>query len=70
MGLQDVAYAGGPYTLRWDKQLKAGPQSLVLSFDRFDLTAHSAEIVADVDKCRLFDDKRSRDHRGAARDHA
>jgi hypothetical protein len=56
VGLQDVHYAGGPYTLRWDRKLKAGPQSVVLSFDRFDLTAYSAEIVADVDKCRLFDD--------------
>jgi hypothetical protein len=56
VGLQDVAYAGGPYTLRWDRRLKAGRQSVVLSFDRFDLTAYSAEIVADVDKCHLFDD--------------
>jgi hypothetical protein len=55
VGLQDVAYAGGPYTLRWDRKLKAGPQSVVLSFDRFDLTAYSAEIIADVDKCHLFD---------------
>jgi hypothetical protein len=55
-GLQDVAYAGGPYTLRWDRKLKAGPQSVVLSFDRFDLTSYSAEIIADVDKCHLFDD--------------
>jgi hypothetical protein len=51
-----IAYAGGPYTLRWDRKLKAGPQSVVLSFDRFDLTAYSAEIIADVDRCRLFDD--------------
>jgi hypothetical protein len=56
VGLQDVAYAGGPYTLRWDRKLKAGPQSVVLSFDRFDLTAYSAEIIADVGNCRLFDD--------------
>lgn len=56
VGLQDVAYAGGPYTLRWDRKLMAGPQSVVLSFDRFDLTAYSAEIIADVDKCHLFDD--------------
>jgi hypothetical protein len=55
VGLQDVAYAGGPYTLRWDRKLKAGPQSVVLSFDRFDLTVDSAEIVADVDNCHLFD---------------
>ena len=56
VGLQDVTYAGGPYTLRWDRKLKAGPRSVVLSFDRFDPTAYSAEIIADVDKCRLFDD--------------
>jgi hypothetical protein len=56
VGLQDVYYAGGPYTLRWDRRLKAGPQSVVLSFDRFDLTAYSAEIIADVDNCRLFHD--------------
>jgi hypothetical protein len=69
VGLQDVAYAGGPYTLRWDRKLKAGPQSVVLSFDRFDLTAYSAEIVADVDKCRLFDHEHPRDRRGAAGTH-
>jgi hypothetical protein len=56
VGLQDVDYAGGPYTLRWDHKLKAGPQSVVVSFDRFDTTTYSAEIVADVDNCRLFDD--------------
>jgi len=56
VGLQDVEYAGGPYTLRWDKKLKAGPQSVVLSFDRFDTTTYSAEIIADVDNCRLFRD--------------
>lgn len=56
VGLQDVEYAGGPYTLRWDRKLKAGPQSVVLSFDRFDTTAYSAEIIADVDNCRLFSD--------------
>lgn len=56
VGLQDVYYAGGPYTLRWDRKLKAGPQSVVLSFDRFDLTTYSAEIIADVDNRRLFDD--------------
>ena len=56
VGLQDVAYAGGPYTLRWDRKLKAKPQSLVLSFDRFDTTTYSAEIIADVDNCRLFKD--------------
>jgi hypothetical protein len=55
VGLQDVAYAGGPYTLRWDRKLKARPQSVVLSFDRFDLTVDSAEIIADVDNCHLFD---------------
>jgi hypothetical protein len=55
-GLQYVHYAGA-YTLRWDKKLKAGPQSLVLSFDRFDLTKYSAEIIADVDNCRLFKGK-------------
>jgi hypothetical protein len=54
VGLQDVHYAGGPYTLRWDRELKAGRQSLVLSFDRFDVTTYSAEIIADVDNCRLF----------------
>ena len=42
--------------LRWDRKLKAGPQSVVLSFDRFDATTFSAEIVADVDNCRLFKD--------------
>src|SRR4029453_15630336 len=56
VGLQDVEYAGGPYTPRWDTKLKAGPQSVVLSFDRFDTTAYSAEIIADVDNCRLFSD--------------
>ena len=56
VGLQDVEYAGGPYTLRWDHKLKAGPQSVVLSFDRFDKSAFSAEIIANVDKCRLFKD--------------
>jgi hypothetical protein len=53
VGLQDVNYAG-TYTLRWDRKLKAGPQSVVLSFDRYDTTAYSAEIIADVDNCRLF----------------
>ena len=57
VGLQYVHYAGGPYTLRWDHKLKAGPQSVVLSFDRFDTTTFSAEIVADVDNCRLFKGK-------------
>jgi hypothetical protein len=57
VGLQYVHYAGGPYTLRWDRKLKAGPQSVVLSFDRFDTTTFSAEIVADVDNCRLFKGK-------------
>jgi hypothetical protein len=37
-----------------DRKLKAGPQSLVLSFDRYDTTTYSAEIIADVDNCRLF----------------
>jgi hypothetical protein len=54
VGLQDVNYAG-TYTLRWDRKLKAGPQLVVLSFDRFDTTAYSAEIIADVGNCRLFD---------------
>jgi hypothetical protein len=54
VGLQDVSYAGGPYTLRWDRKLKAGPRAVVLSFDRYDTTTYSAEIVADVDNCRLF----------------
>jgi hypothetical protein len=56
VGLQYVDYAGGPYTLRWDRKLKAGRQSVVLSFDRFDTTTYSAEIIADVDNCRLFRD--------------
>jgi hypothetical protein len=30
---------------------------VVLSFDRFDTTTFSAEIVADVDNCRLFKGK-------------
>ena len=55
VGLQDVNYAG-TYTLRWDRKLKAGRQSVVLSFDRYDTTAYSAEIIADVDNCRLFND--------------
>jgi hypothetical protein len=54
VGLQDVYYAGGPYSLRWDRKLKAGPQSVVLSFDRFDTSTYSAEIIADVHNCRLF----------------
>jgi hypothetical protein len=39
-----------------------GPQAqgraavVVLSFDRFDTTTYGAEIIADVDNCRLFDD--------------
>jgi hypothetical protein len=56
VGLQYVHYAGGPYTLRWDRKLKAGPQSLVLSFDHFDPTTWSVEMIADVDNCRLFKD--------------
>jgi hypothetical protein len=56
VGLQDVEYAGGPYTLRWATKLKAGPQSVVLSFDRFDPTTWSVEMIADVDNCRLFGD--------------
>jgi hypothetical protein len=52
-GLQDVNYFG-VYTLRWDRELKPGPAAVVLSFDRFDLTVYSAEIIADVDKCHLF----------------
>jgi hypothetical protein len=48
VGLQYVHYAGGPYTLRWDRKPKARPQSVVLSFDRYDTTTYSAEIVADV----------------------
>jgi hypothetical protein len=42
------------YTPRWDRKLKAGPQSVVLSFDRYDTTTYSAEIIANVDNCRLF----------------
>jgi hypothetical protein len=57
VGLQYVHYAGGPYTLRWDRKLKARPRSVVLSFDRFDKTKYSAEIIADVDNCRLFKGK-------------
>jgi hypothetical protein len=53
VGLQDVNYAG-EYTLAWDHKLKAGPRAVVLSFDRFDLTKYSAEIIADVDRCHLF----------------
>jgi hypothetical protein len=56
-GLQAVEYVGGPYTLRWERKLKAEPQSVVLSFDRFDTTKYSAEIIADVDNCRLFNGK-------------
>jgi hypothetical protein len=52
-GLQDVNYFG-VYTLRWDRELKPGPAAVVLSFDRFDPTVYSAEIIADVDKCELF----------------
>jgi hypothetical protein len=55
VGLQDVNYVG-EYTLAWDRELKAGPAAVVLSFDRFDLTTNSAEIIADVDKCELFND--------------
>jgi hypothetical protein len=53
VGLQKVNYVG-EYTLRWDHKLKAGPRAVVLSFDRFDLNEYSAEFVADVDKCHLF----------------
>jgi hypothetical protein len=57
VGPPDVAYAGGPYTLRWDRKLKAGPQPVVLSLDRDDTTTtYSAEIIADVGNCRLFGD--------------
>ncbi len=60
VGLQDVKYVG-EYTLRWDHQLKAGPRAVVLSFDRFDRTINSAEIIADVDKCHLFNGNHPRD---------
>jgi hypothetical protein len=60
VGLQYVHYAGGPYT-RWDRKLKAGPQSVVLSFDRFDLAKNSAEVIADVDNCHLFNGNHPRD---------
>ncbi len=60
VGLQDVNYVG-EYTLRWDHKLKAGPRAVVLSFDRFDLTKNSAEIIADVDKCHLFNGNHPRD---------
>jgi hypothetical protein len=41
----------------------------VLSFDRFDLTAYSAEIVADIDNCHLLEDQQPRDRRGAPGTH-
>ena len=37
-------------------QTQGGTAVGVLSFDRYDTTAYSAEIVADVDNCRLFSD--------------
>jgi hypothetical protein len=57
VGLQYVHYDGDPYTLRWDWKLKAESQSVVLSFDRFDTVKYNAEIIADVDNCRLFKGK-------------
>jgi hypothetical protein len=60
VGFQDVNYVG-EYTLRWDHKLKAGPRAVVLSFDRFDLTEYSAEFIADVDKCHLFNGNHPRD---------
>jgi hypothetical protein len=60
VGLQEVNYVG-EYTLRWDHKLKAGPRAVVLSFDRFDLTKNSAEIIADVDNCHLFNGNHPRD---------
>jgi hypothetical protein len=54
VGLQDVYYAGGPYSCGPTASSRRGPQSVVLSFDRFDTTTFSAEIIADVDNCRLF----------------
>jgi hypothetical protein len=60
VGLQEVNYVG-EYTLRWDHKLKAGPRAVVLSFDRFDLTTNSAEVIADVDNCHLFNGNHPRD---------
>jgi hypothetical protein len=60
VGLQEAKYVG-EYTLRWDHKLKAGPRAVVLSFDQFDLTKNSAEFIADVDKCHLFNGNHSRD---------
>jgi hypothetical protein len=60
VGLQEAKYVG-EYTLRWDHKLKAGPRAVVLSFDRFDLNEYSAEFVADVDKCHLFNGNHQRD---------
>ena len=55
--------SGGPYTLRWDRKLKAGLQSVVLSFDRFDTTTFSA----DVDNCACSRARIPHKRRGAAR---
>jgi hypothetical protein len=60
VGLQEAKYVG-EYTLRWDHKLKAGPRAVVLSFDRFDLTKNSAEFIADVDNCHLFNGNHPRD---------
>jgi hypothetical protein len=53
VGVQHVSYTGD-YTLRWSRKLKAGHDAVVLSFDRFSTTSNSAEVIADVDNCRLF----------------
>jgi hypothetical protein len=52
-GLQDVNYYGD-YTLAWSRKLEPGPAAVALSFDRFDPTSDSQEVVADVDPCKLF----------------
>lgn len=52
-GVQIAEYTGD-YTLAWDTRLTPGPRAVVLSFDRFDPEAHSVELIADVDNCRLF----------------
>jgi hypothetical protein len=59
-GVQIAEYTGD-YTLRWDRKLKAGPQAVVLSFNRFDPASHSIEFIADVDNCHLFNGNHPRD---------
>jgi hypothetical protein len=55
-GVQIAEYTG-EYTLAWSRKLTAGPQAVVLSFDRFDPASHSVELLADVDNCKLFGDE-------------